>query len=190
MPSAVVVSGRALGAVFALALFALHGCGDQSSERRGGGDVPDLNAGAPSASGGQPAESGAAGASEGGAAGEPVPSGPVQWCDAYKVINCVCQQCHQNPPLNGAPIPLMTYEDTQAPYPFATSKKKVWQEMQQVVTSRFMPYTADPTILPTVKPLDDARQSTLLTWLMEGGHDEGGTDCPQTCDWSDGTPEP
>ncbi len=193
MQSAVVASGRILvGLLLAVASLSLYaGCGDQSSERHGGGGIPDLTAGgAPISGGGQTSESGAAGASEGGAAGEPPMSGPVPWCDAYKVINCVCQQCHQNPPVNGAPIPLMTYEDTQAPYPFATSTKKVWQEMQLVVGTGFMPYTADPMVMPPVKPLADEPKHTLLTWLMEGGRDEGGTDCPQTCDWSDGTPEP
>ena len=180
MRSVVVVS------VFVVGLLGLHGCGDQSSERTGGGGIPDLTAGSTATAGaGQTSE---AGASDGGAGA--AASGPVQWCDAYKVINCVCQQCHQDPPLHGAPIPLMTFEDTQAPFPVASSKEKVWQEMQQVVGNGFMPYTADTTIQPAVKPLDPEQKSTLLTWLAEGAHAEGGTDCPQACDWSDGTPEP
>ena len=77
MPIALATSSRAvLGATLALFL----GCGEQSIERRGGGEIPDLvagslsSAGSPSLAGagavaGQPPEAGAAGANEGGAAG-------------------------------------------------------------------------------------------------------------------------
>ncbi|MEO8902798.1 MAG: hypothetical protein ABI627_14840 [Polyangiaceae bacterium] len=111
----------------------------------------------------------------------------MTWCEAYKIINCSCQQCHQNPPLNGAPIPLMTYADTQAPFPAPTSEEKVWQNMQSVVRLRFMPYTADATVMPPVKPLTEAQYDTLLAWLAQGAHAEGGRDCPQTCDWAKGS---
>jgi hypothetical protein len=113
---------------------------------------------------------------------------PVPWCAAYRVINCVCQQCHQNPPLNGAPIPLMTYDDTQAPFPVATSKGRVWQTMQTVVSTRFMPYMGDKTVMPVVLPLSDADYDTLLSWLGQGATDLGGQDCPMECDWSKGPP--
>ena len=113
---------------------------------------------------------------------------PVPWCAAYQIINCVCQQCHQNPPLNGAPIPLMTYADTQAPFPLATSKNHVWQTMQNVVSTRFMPYMGDKTVMPVVLPLDDDDYDTLLSWLAQGAVDLGGQDCPMTCDWSKGPP--
>ena len=190
-----------ISAVCASALFA--GCGAQRVERRGGADIPDLNGGSASSSagssgsptlelggGGLIPESGAAGIaeSEGGAAGAVVPAGPVPWCDAYKVINCVCQQCHQDPTLNGAAMPLLSYANTQAGYPRPTSSP-VWKRMQTDVTSNFMPYMGDPTVTPPVKPLTAQQKNTLLTWLMEGAHDEGGLDCPTTCDWSDGTPE-
>ena len=185
-----------IGATLVAAAAALFsGCGDQSTERKGGDDLPDLTAGSPASVAGASvggaavmADGGASGASEAGAAGAMMTS-PVQWCDAYKVINCVCQQCHQNPPLNGAPIPLLTYEDTQAPFPFATSTKLVWNKMQTDVTGRIMPYMGDPNIKPTVQPLTDEQFDTLTTWLDEGAHDEGGTACTATCDWSDGTPE-
>jgi len=112
----------------------------------------------------------------------------VTWCAAYKIINCSCQQCHQSPPLNGAPIPLMTYADTQAPFPMPTSDERAWQVMQDEVRIRFMPYTGDPTVMPPVKPLTDDQQNTLLTWLEQGAHDEGGPNCPQSCDWPKASP--
>ena len=155
------------------------GCGDQSSERRGGQAVPDLTAG----SGELPPDAGSAGASEGGAAGSDG-APPVAFCDAYAIINCVCQQCHQNPPRNGAPIPLLTYEDTQAPFPLETSSRRVWQTMQTVIGNDFMPYRGNAKVMPPVQPLSAEQKRTLLTWLTEGARDEGGRDCSMKCDWS------
>lgn len=160
----------------ALAVVSVASCGEQSSERRGGGEIPDLTAG-----GGQAPPDGTAGTSEAGAAGA-LPTGPVPWCDAYRILDCVCQQCHQAPPLNGAPFPLLTYDNTQAHYPFASSKP-IWQQMQTVVGNGFMPYQGDPTVMPPVQPLPAAQKATLLKWLTEGALPEGGTDCPKTCEW-------
>jgi hypothetical protein len=159
-----------LGAMSVAALVALYaGCAssDVNTNRQGGGAIP------PVPEGGQEAS---------------LTDVPVPWCAAYEIINRVCQQCHQNPPLNGAPIPLMTYADTQAPFPLATSNNHVWQTMQSVVSTRFMPYMGDKTIMPTVLPLSDADYGTLLSWLDQGAVDLGGQDCPMTCDWSKGPP--
>ena len=117
-----------------------------------------------------------------GEAGAQTDPSAVTWCAAYQIINCSCQQCHQSPPLNGAPIPLLTYADTQVPFPEVPTKK-VWEEMLIVIRARSMPYTGDPAVMPPVKPLTDEQQSTLLTWLQQGAHDEGGQDCPQSCTW-------
>jgi hypothetical protein len=183
MRIAAATSTRVLfGALAAAALLASYsGCTNQSNERRGGGDIPDLGADAAAGAGASDAEAGAA-----GAAG----SGPalVPWCAAYEVINCVCQQCHQNPPLNHAPLSLVTYDDTQVQYKGSAVKKAVWQEMQIVLTNHYMPYMGDPTVMPPVKPLTVEQQSTMLTWLAQGAHDQGGQDCPMTCDWSKGPP--
>ena len=170
---------RATRVVFAAALGVLFvaSCGDQSSERRGGGEIPDLTGG----SGQALPDPGAAGANDAGAAGA-LPTGPVPWCDAYRILNCVCQQCHQAPPLNGAPFPLLSYDDTQARYPFKSSKP-IWQQMQTVVGNGFMPYQGDPTVMPAVQPLPAPQKATLLAWLAEGALPEGGTDCPKTCEW-------
>ena len=189
MRIAFAASTRALiGAVTAAALLALYsGCGDQSTERRGGGAIPDLTASSgtmPMAgAGGDAGEAAGAGGAAGAAGGDLVP-----WCAAYKIINCVCQQCHQDPPVNGAPLSLVSYDDTQGQYAGTVVKKTVWQEMQKVITSRFMPYMGDPTVMPPVKPLTDEQQATMLTWLAQGALDTGGQDCPMTCDWSQGPP--
>jgi len=157
-----------IGATWMAAALAFYsGCGDQSTERKGGGDIPELTAG-----------SGASDAGAGGAAGAQS-AGLVPWCDAYKIVHCVCQQCHQNPTLNGAAMPLMTYEDTQAPYPTAASSSFVWQKMQAAVTSRTMPETGNPSV--AVEPLTDAQRNTLIDWFAQGAHDEGGRNCATTC---------
>lgn len=171
-----------IGALLAV-LPVLHtGCGAQSTERHGGEEIPDLSAG--NAGSATSPEAGSNGGGEGGAGS----SAPVSWCAAYKIVSCVCQQCHQSPPVNGAPIPLMTYEDTQAPFPLATSTNRVWQSMERAVASGEMPYIGDADVMPPVTPLSDEHRNTLLTWLAEGAHPLGGTTCPATCDWSKGAP--
>jgi hypothetical protein len=119
--------------------------------------------------------------SDGASSGDGAPE-PVKWCDAYKIINCSCQQCHQNPPLHGAPIPLVTYADTQAP--FGKPPGTVWQEMQGVIGNHFMPFTGDPTVMPPVQPLTDEQQATMLTWLSQGATDSDEQNCAMICDWS------
>jgi hypothetical protein len=153
-------------ATLAATLLVLYtACGDQSTERKGGGEIPDITAGSGSGGGG-------------GATATLVP-----WCDAYKIVNCVCQQCHQNPTRHGAAMPLMTYEDTQARYP-ASSSTLVWEKMEQAVTNRTMPETGDPSVEPPVEPLTEAQRTTLLAWLAQGARPEGGLGCTATCDWS------
>jgi hypothetical protein len=169
MLTAVASSTRKLieATLAAAMLFLYTGCGDQGTERKGGGEIPDLTAG------------GGSGGSGGGATETLVP-----WCDAYKIVNCVCQQCHQNPTRHGAAMPLMTYEDTQARYP-ASSSTLVWEKMKEAVTNRSMPETGDPSVDPPVAPLTDAQRTTLLAWLAQGAHPEGGLDCVATCNWSE-----
>ena len=112
----------------------------------------------------------------------------VPWCAAYQIINCVCQQCHRNPPLNGAPISLLNYADTQAPFPLPSSKNRVWQTMEKVIGNDFMPYIGDDTVMPKVLPLTPDQKALMLRWLGEGAHDEGGQNCGMTCDWDKGPP--
>lgn len=173
MPNSQCTTARALlGAMSVAALMALYsGCSgnDVDTNRQGGSALPVV----PEASVANEAS---------------LSDVPVPWCAAYHIINCVCQQCHQNPPLNGAPIPLMTYADTQAPFPLPSSKGLVWQTMQTVVSARFMPYMGDKTVMPPVLPLSDDDYDTLLSWLAQGAVDLGGQDCPMECDWSKGPP--
>ena len=125
-----------------------------------------------------PAEMGSGGAAGVGGTGGGEP--PVAFCAALGVIRAKCQRCHRSPPQNGAPVPFLTYADTQAPY-YASDQK--WSDvMLGAVTRDFMPYVAlnDPptSLMPPVEPLTADEKATLLGWLGQGAKPEGGTDCP------------
>jgi hypothetical protein len=188
MPAAAMNSVWGFGVVMALPLALYAGCTNETTERRGGTEVPDLTAGSGSTEAGGAGAAGAPG--EAGAAGAPAIPRPVTWCAVSKVIACSCQQCHQNPPVHQAPFPILTYADTQQPYPSASSNNKLWQAMKTAVTSGYMPYLGlqDPPVEPPVQPLSAEDKATLLTWFDEGAHDEGGQVCPVTCDWTKGPP--
>jgi hypothetical protein len=114
----------------------------------------------------------------GGASDDSAP--PVSFCQALTVIRAKCQRCHQDPPQNGAPVPFLEYEDTQAPYVDDTLKYS--DVMLLAVERDFMPYIAlndgDDPIMPPVEALTGDEKATLLGWLKQGANPEGGTDCP------------
>lgn len=76
-------------------------------------------------------------------------------CDVFALLQTHCQTCHQEPPLNGAPFSLLTYEDTQQP--FGVMGQQRWQRMAEVVESGFMP--------PSGVVLPAADKEALLAWL-------------------------
>lgn len=162
--------------VVGLLLMGLVGCSDDPDLEHRGPSAPT-----PIGDGGEPSVSmgGQAGqvSEDGGAGGRGVP--PITWCQALVVIENKCQRCHQDPPKNGAPVPLLTYEDTQLQ---VTDEKRFYQSMLDAVKSGFMPYVAlnDPpsNLMPPVEPLTVEEKATLLGWLDQGGTAEGGTDCP------------
>jgi hypothetical protein len=109
-----------------------------------------------------------------GAGGEGgVPAVPVRFCQADIVLRTVCQRCHQNPPLNGAPFPLVTYEDTQEPF---SEAKLRWERMKEVVETDFMPLRGGG-LEPPVGYLSCEEKSTLMGWLEQCAPPEGGTEC-------------
>lgn len=123
---------------------------------------------------GEPAPGASGSGSEGGgSSGDAVP-----FCAALQVVRDKCQRCHSDPPANGAPVPLLTYEDFQRPY----GAEKYWQAAAEAVERDVMPYLAlnePPTSLsPPVEPLTKDEKTTLLGWLERGAQPEGGTDCP------------
>ena len=108
------------------------------------------------------------------------PNGGVTFCEALTVIRVKCQRCHQSPPQHGAPVPFLTYEDTQAQY--YTTERQWSDAMAEAVERGSMPDLTqnDPpaSLMPPVEPLTPDEKATLLDWLAQGAKPEGGTNCP------------
>ncbi len=103
------------------------------------------------------------------------PSGLQVPCDARRVLQNVCQQCHSNPTRNSAPFPLVTYDDTQV----VASGEPLWHYMRIVVQSGVMP-------LPPVQISATDRQ-TLSKWLNAGAPAAtAGDTCTPLVDAADG----
>jgi hypothetical protein len=77
-------------------------------------------------------------------------------CDPNRVLSTVCQKCHSASPQNGAPFPLVTYDDTHV----VQGGKAIWQYMLNVVENGIMP-------LPPVE-ITAGDRDTLLQWLNAG----------------------
>lgn len=91
-------------------------------------------------------------------------------CDVFSVLNNNCQGCHSNPPQNGAPFPLVSYDDTQKPY---FGDTPIWQAMARAVEpgpngKPFMPLNAE-------RPLPTRELNALRSWFSEC-QDQG---CPR-----------
>jgi hypothetical protein len=98
----------------------------------------------------------------------------VTWCQALSVIESKCQRCHSEPPQNGAPFPLLTYDDTQVL--LGAEQTPVYSKMRVAVGLDYMPLTAIP-LDPPVQPLTCEEKTTLLRWLDQGAQPVGGLDC-------------
>lgn len=85
-------------------------------------------------------------------------------CDPNSVLQAVCQRCHSSPPQNGAPFPLVTYQDTQVP----SNGVPLWKFMRAVVQSGAMP-------LPPVQ-MDTSQRDLLLAWFDAGAPSRSATD--------------
>ena len=107
-----------------------------------------------------------------GASGSPE-SGPT-WCEAFAVLERKCQRCHHEPPANGAPFALVSYDDTQV-----VDRRGVprYERMLDAVESDFMPATFIE-LEPPVEPLDADEKALLVDWLSRGAEPVGGTSCP------------
>lgn len=83
----------------------------------------------------------------------------LTWCDVAPILEARCQRCHTDPPKNGAPFPLVSYDDTQV--------EERYEHMGDAVDRDFMP----PLWLeldPPVEPLSCAEKATLLAWVDQG----------------------
>ena len=145
--------------VVVLAL-ALVGCDSSSS-----------GAGADTGSGGRdattpPTPPGAAGGGLDGTAPPtpptppPPPTGAALPCEVDEVLRTVCQRCHSDPTMNGAPMPLTSYDRTQSPA-VSDPSLLVWQMMQRRVNDPLDP-------MPPDVPLADAQKAALNAWFAAG----------------------
>jgi hypothetical protein len=64
-------------------------------------------------------------------------------CDVYDVLVAQCHKCHQDPPLNAAPFPLLQFEKTREIYGI----EPIWMRMQAVIASGFMPLAPNPDLM-------------------------------------------
>lgn len=127
-------------------------CGAASTAGVGGSvDVPDT---------------GGAGGAGGGQGGNPVECEPDTFpstgelpCEVFEVLQAKCHCCHQDPTLNSASFPLLTYADTHEPYGSAGLQR--WQRMLQVIqddSALKMPFQ-------TAADLTSAEKAVLDEWL-------------------------
>jgi hypothetical protein len=119
-----------------------------------------------------------AGGGDGGGGGLVVcaaPAGPPTGdipCEVFEVIRRECHSCHTNPPANGAPFPLLSYEDTQATY-FMDIKR--YQRMNEVIRPNGSPR------MPLGGMLKAADLAILGDWLNQCAPptaDGMGCECP------------
>jgi len=107
---------------------------------------------------------------------------PVPWCDVHAVLACKCQRCHTDPQQNGAPFPLLTYEDTQEP--IGTGSRR-WQRMRSAVALDFMPPTFFDDLVPPVEMLTEFEKATIIGWADQGAELLGPAECtppaPEAC---------
>ena len=144
----------------------------EGNTERVGGPIPNFDAGI--------GDAGEEDVTVTDAAQEAEAAAPVAWCarsagepSAFAVM-AVCRRCHQDPPLQFAPFPLLTWDDTQQP--FGITGRLRHQRMFEVVRDDVMPFRFS-TIAPPVEPLSPDDKATLLNWLAQGAQPLGGRDC-------------
>jgi len=97
----------------------------------------------------------------------PGPATGIIPCDVDKVLTDKCRRCHQDPPLNQAPFPLVSYANTQVLY----GTRSTFAAMHSAITTDFMPLTP-PDLTPAEKEI-------MLTWLCACAQSAPpGTTCP------------
>ncbi|HMJ14978.1 MAG TPA: hypothetical protein VK524_26375 [Polyangiaceae bacterium] len=76
-------------------------------------------------------------------------------CNVETILKAKCQSCHAEEPLYGAPLALMTYEDTQTLY----KDRMTWRAMKDAVESGKMPQGTQLTA---------EEKDTLADWFAYG----------------------
>jgi hypothetical protein len=91
----------------------------------------------------------------------PPPASGSLPCAVAAVLAARCQSCHQSPALFGAPMPLLTWADTQAIPPKDTVP--AWQAIKTKVSAGLMPPGASPSGAMTAD-----EKATLMAWVEAG----------------------
>jgi hypothetical protein len=80
--------------------------------------------------------------------------------DVAAVLGAKCQTCHKSPPINHAPFPLLTYEDTLMPDSLCGGVP-IWQAMHYVIQPNSVPHMP----FGTAPQLTPSELATLDGWL-------------------------
>lgn len=156
-----------------LGLFA-HCGGSTSNPDQGGGG----GGGGGSGDGGSSTQDGAGPGVQAGPSGLP--------CAVDAVLEQHCRSCHQNPPLAGAVMPLMTWDDLQAP-----AKSDPTKKVYELVGARIH-QDVKPMPPPPNARLTAGDTTTIDSWIAAGapkstdtcgggGNPDGGTVDPLSC---------
>jgi hypothetical protein len=120
-----------------------------SDDGAGGRGTAEASGGAAVA--GKPSGGQAGSVTSGGMGGSPINTVKGLPCDVREVLEERCQTCHQDPPLNDAPMPLLTWYDV--------SNKAT--DMQDKLDMDEMPPRGEPD-------LSERQRTTLLNYLAQG----------------------
>ena len=95
--------------------------------------------------------------------------------DVAQVLVAKCQTCHQMPPKNHAPFPILTYAQSQTSDPLSPfTGVPIWQVMHKVIQPKGVPHMP----FGNAPQLTAAEMSTLDGWLLgcalPDGASEGG----------------
>ena len=144
-------------------IFAAVACSAGSSASDSSG-FPPADAAAPSDSQSGPAQPADA-ATEAASPFASCPSHPTTGdfpIPVGTVLRDKCQTCHKQPPVQHAPFPLLTYEDTVGPDPIPPfSGQPIWQVMHFVIQPGAVPHMP----FGTAPQLTPAEFQTLDDWL-------------------------
>jgi hypothetical protein len=93
--------------------------------------------------------------------GDEFPPSPGELpCDVWQVLHDRCHCCHQEPPLNFAPFPLLTYELTHEVYSMTTGKLR-WERMAEVTAVNGIPHMP----LASAAQLSATQLETIQNWF-------------------------
>ena len=102
-------------------------------------------------------------------------------CDVWQVLHDRCHCCHQDPPLNFAPFPLLTYEETRAIYSMMSGKLR-WERMSEVVQDTGIPHMP---LTGQAKDLSSSQKKVLDDWFAACAppadqYQDGGPGCDES----------